>query len=89
MELTQGSKDRGDLQQELRVASPSADHFHDFWLGFICAICPYNSLGEEFRLISLTSPQKMCKSEIKGLIISLDFLMLEEHKGKKEEPLSV
>lgn len=89
MELTpRESEDRGDFQQELRVVSPSADQFLGLWLGLICAIRPYNSLGEEFRLRRHTSSQEMCKSEIKGPIIFLDFLVFEEHKNL-EEPLSV
>lgn len=45
-----GSEDLelGDLQLEECVVSPSADQIREgFWLGFIHAVCPYNSLGEK------------------------------------------
>ena len=38
----------GDLQLELWVISPSAEQIREgFLLGFMCAVCPYNSLGEK------------------------------------------
>lgn len=88
MALTpRGRKDRGGLHQELRVVSPSADQFRDFCLGFMCAICPHNSFGEEFRLRSHTRfimfTKKCAKVRQKGLIIFLDFLMLEENRNLK------
>lgn len=50
MDLTpRGSEgmELGDLWLDLWVVCPSADQIRGgFWLGFICADCPYSSLGE-------------------------------------------